>query len=147
MGVNRYDSLCEVTKLLHVRKMKQYKLQKYFLHCNKLCLVYQVVYHNRSCKGRLAGKRAKVGEGRLQGQGADFYILAIAPPPSVTNVPCNTNSTCIWYTKYTILTYSHQVFCKSTPCNLSKCHFYHEIYIKIVQNFVLSVHGRGGGGV
>ena len=31
----------------------------------------------------IAGKRAKVVEGRLQGQGAVFYILANAPPPSL----------------------------------------------------------------
>ena len=50
-----------------------------------LCIYLNAYKHTvtalENAQGRLAGRREKVVGGRLQGQGAYFYILANAPPP------------------------------------------------------------------
>ena len=62
-------------------------------YCNLLTVTALV-----STQRRIAGKRAKVVEGLLQGQGADFYIVANAPPTPAPKI----YSSCTWYTQYTI---------------------------------------------
>ena len=44
-----------------------------------------------------------------------------------------------------ILTYGYGVFRNSTLLNISKCHFYNAICIKIANKFRVGLHGRGGG--
>ena len=49
-----------------------------------------ITYRNRSCKrpGGVYLAGVPKGEGRLQVQGADFYILANAPPSHVYHTSC-----------------------------------------------------------
>ena len=62
--------------------------------------MYSTVTVLASAQGALSWQACKSGGGAFTRTGADFYILANAPP-LLPNIPCHIDSTCIWYTKYT----------------------------------------------